>query len=394
MSILSINKSVNTNHVDLLVIQGSPFCNIACKYCYLPNRGSTDKISLSLIENIFKRLAESDLFSDKLTVVWHAGEPLAVPIEYYKQIFKTIDSLIPEEVELSHSFQTNGTLINQDWCDLIKQRNIRIGLSIDGPQFIHDKYRVKRNGKGSFNEAMKGVSVLKDNDIDFHVIAVVTRFALDYPDEIFNFFLEQGIRRVGFNIEEVEGVNQTSSVVSESKSKVYAFFERMLQLQKEAEGMIVIREFESAFRKIVGNPLAGSNSIKNTIPNSHLLKPFGIISVDVNGNFTSFSPELLGQKSSTYGDFILGNVINNTFNEVINTDKFKRIYSDIKKGVDLCKATCKYFKVCGGGAPSNKYYENGTFKSAETLYCKYTIQIPVDLILSDLETALKPLPSL
>lgn len=371
--------------VDLLVIQGSPFCNISCTYCYLPGRHLTQKISIAIISKIFERLTESNLLGNEVTVVWHAGEPMAVPPAYYNKIFEVINAAVPGTLTLSHSFQTNATLLTQEWCDFIKHHNIRIGVSLDGPAFIHNKFRVKRNGKGSFDEAMNGIDLLKRNKIPFHVIAVVTDFSLDYPEEIFNFFLETGVERLGFNIEETEGIHKDSTITNSNGERVKSFLARIFDLQQKAQGKMIIREFESAFHKIIGNPVSEKNSVFDTIPNSHMLHPFAILNIDCDGNFMTFSPELLGQKSEAYGNFVLGNVMTDKFSDVIHSPRYKKIYGDIKEGVDMCRQTCAYYKICGGGAPSNKYYENGSFRSAETLYCKYTIQTPVEIVLADIE---------
>lgn len=379
--------------LDLLIIQGSPFCNINCKYCYLPDRGSTKKISLETIEALFRRLIEARLIAKEFTIVWHAGEPLAVPIPYYTAIIDVINKVVPKNVKVFHSFQTNGTLINEEWCLFFKEIDARMGLSIDGPDFIHDRYRVKRNGKGSFTDAMRGVELLRKHEIDFHVISVISDYSLDFPDEIFNFFLDLNVQRLGFNIEEVEGINNTSSISDKSNPRVQKFLKRVFELQKKCAGKIILREFESAFRKIIGDPTRSDNSVYKTIPQSHLLSTYGIISVDSEGNFMTFSPELLGQKSAEYNDFILGNVHDNSFIDVLQSERYKQMLGDIKAGIDLCNTSCEYFKVCGGGAPSNKYYENGTFRSTETLYCKYSIQIPIDLVLEDVEKSLSINPS-
>lgn len=374
--------------VDLLIIQGSPFCNIACKYCYLPDRHITKKVSLPVIEKTFYRLQESNLLGKEVTVVWHAGEPLTVPLAYYESIFETIKSHAPSGTIVSHAFQTNGTLINDDWCLFFKKHDVRVGVSIDGPAFIHDRFRVKRNGKGTFSDAMKGIDFLKKHHIDFHVISVLTDFSLDYPDEIFQFFIDLGVQRLGFNVEETEGTNQTSTINGQSQPRVHSFLKKIFVLQKESRGKIIIREFESAFRKIVGNPMLPQNTVDKTIPRGHLIVPYGIISVDCDGNFMTFSPELLGQKSEEYGPFILGNVLQDSFNVVSESQKFKAIHNDILSGIRMCNESCAYFKVCGGGAPSNKFYENNSFKSTETNYCRFSIQAPIDIVLEDLEQSI------
>jgi uncharacterized protein len=108
--------------------------------------------------------------------------------------------------------------------------------------------------------------------------------------------------------------------------------------------------------------------------------PFSIISVDHAGNFSTFSPELLAMKSNN-GDF----VFRDSFMEAEASPKFKRIYGDILAGVGNCQRECGYFDLCGGGAPANKYYENGSFASSETMYCRMTKKSLVDIMLDDLE---------
>jgi uncharacterized protein len=218
------------------------------------------------------------------------------------------------------------------------------------------------------------------------VIAVVTEQSLDHPDEVFNFFLENGIQNVGFNIEEIAGANQRSTLSPESvERKVRKFFERVFYLQKQAKGAIRIREFGRAFQSIIAssNPYGLDLSKYNS-----QTTPFSIISVDTNGNFSSFSPELLGMKSGEYDDFCFGNMMKDELLSISKSEKFNRVLQDIEKGKQVCSQTCEYYLLCGGGAPSNKYYENGTFASGETMYCRNSIKAPLDIVLTDLESSL------
>ena len=115
---------------------------------------------------------------------------------------------------------------------------------------------------------------------------------------------------------------------------------------------------------------------------------FGIISVDCDGNLSTFSPELLGVQSPTYGDFCFGNIMTDDLARMAKNHKFKRVRKDIAAGVRLCAKTCEYYSFCGGGAPANKYFENGSFASTETMFCRYTIKLPLDIVLADLEESL------
>ncbi|MGF1937594.1 MAG: cyclophane-forming radical SAM/SPASM peptide maturase GrrM/OscB [Nostoc sp. ChiQUE02] len=378
-------QDANIVPVKLFIIQPTPFCNLDCDYCYLPNRQSKAQMSLDLLEPIFKNLFHSQLIDHEFTVIWHAGEPLSMPVAFYHAAFQIINNLNQDfnqnRCTIYQSIQTNGTLINQDWCDLIKSYQVQMGISLDGLDFIHDAHRKTRKGLGTHASTMRGISLLKANNIDFRVIAVLTKDSLDYPEEMFNFFMENGIKKVGFNIDEKIGAHESSSFETLGIEERYRnFMVRFYELVKSTNWDLKVREFEKLKSKIC---YGISKEIKEQFT------PFIIISIDYQGNFSTFSPELLSMKSSTYGDFILGNVKHDTFESACETDRFQRINQDIQAGVDLCQHTCPYFSVCGGGSPANKYFENGFFDSSETMYCRYSTKILTDIILEDIENSLE-----
>jgi uncharacterized protein len=362
--------------VNLLIIQATPFCNIDCNYCYLPDRLSTQKISLQTLDAIFSKVFESPFTSEKLSIVWHAGEPLAMPIKFYRQAIELANKLNRKNIQLTHSFQSNGTLLNQAWCDLIKEEGIKIGLSVDGPSFIHDEQRRTRLKEGTHAKVMQAIGLLRKNNISFHIISVLTSLSLNYPDDIYNFFVGTGATSVGFNIEEVEGTHTYSSLQSPELERKYQDFMSRLYYLSKTEPILNIREFDT-LRQFV---LYGSNISLKQQSNA-----FAILSVDCNGNFSAFSPELLTMKNSIYGDFILGNFLVDDLEDAVNTQKFQQLNSDIQQGIAKCRNDCSYFALCGGGAPSNKYFENGSFASTETMHCRFTRQKIIDILLPDIE---------
>lgn len=143
--------------IELLVIQPTPFCNINCSYCYLPNRSSKTVVSLETLSNLFSEVFASGWVQDLLSVVWHAGEPMVLPTSFYRDAFRIIDALKPAGVSVSHSFQTNGTLIDDAWCDLLIEKDVGIGVSIDGPKHLHDRNRLTRSGLGTFDRTIAGI---------------------------------------------------------------------------------------------------------------------------------------------------------------------------------------------------------------------------------------------
>jgi uncharacterized protein len=332
------------------------------------------------------QIFSSDLIGDEVTFVWHAGEPLAVPQSWYEEAFTLIREAAPPGVKPIHTLQSNGTLINGKWCEFFHRWDVHVGLSIDGPAFIHDAHRKTRKGAGTHAQAMRGARLLHESGRDFHVIAVVTRESLDHADAIFDFFVENGIYRFGFNIDEMEGANSSSTLEGVATDRIEAFFRRMFERQREAGGRVCIREFDSALCRIMRDR---SEEAGRFVYENEQVRPFGILSIDWRGNFSTYSPELLGLSIGDYGEFSFGNVHDLSLSAAIRTPKFQRVLSDIQSGVEKCRAQCAYFNLCGGGAPANKFFENGSFASGATMYCRYAVKVPIDIVLADIERDLQ-----
>lgn len=375
----------NKDQIDLFVVQPTTFCNINCSYCYLPDRAVKKRLAPETFRQALWQLKKDQLIGKEFTVVWHAGEPLATGIPQFKELLEVAEEFKQtERVNVRHSIQTNGILINQEWCDIFKKYNVQIGISVDGPEFIHDTYRLTRSGKGTFNLVMKGVNFLKENAIPYHGIAVITEKSLDYPQEIFNFFLENGFYNMGLNIEEIEGQHSESSLENpELERKFQTFWQTVYNLYLDSDQKMKVREFDHVLKSIFRHPQI--SDIRKVEPKSHQISPFAIITMDTEGNFSTFSPELLGQNSAQFNNFIFGNVNNGSFLKAGKLETFRTVKHDIQSGVKKCRDSCEYFYLCGGGAPSNKYYENNSFDSTTTLYCKYTIKAPINVVLNSLE---------
>jgi len=365
--------------IQLLVVQPTPFCNIDCRYCYLPDRTNKSVVAEETLRNLFSQVFASGWAAEGLSVVWHAGEPLVLPVAFYRRALALIDSLKPAGLSVKHSFQTNGTLIDDAWCDFINEARIGVGVSVDGPRHLHDRNRVSRSGRGTFDKTIFGIRLLKRHGVPFHVISVLTGESLAAPREMFDFYLAEGIEHVCFNVEESEGEHRSASFAKVGiENAYYDFLSEFWRLSAEHPGAIrFIREIDDAQRNIFRPNEAGFFN--------QLATPFAITSMDWTGNIATFSPELLGLKSPLYDDFVLGNINRDRLVEMAERPLLKRMKDAIDTGVALCRESCEYFSVCGGGEPVNKLFENGSFATAETTYCRMTKMRATDLVLDRLE---------
>jgi uncharacterized protein len=365
--------------IQLLVVQPTPFCNIDCRYCYLADRTNKSVVSTETLKNLFAQVFASGWADEGLSVVWHAGEPMVVPVAFYRDAFAMIDGLKPAGLAVRHSFQTNGTLIDDAWCDFIAEAEIAVGVSIDGPRHLHDRNRVTRSGRGTFDKAVAGVRRLREHGIPFHVISVLTSQSLAAPQEMFDFYLAEGIEHVCFNVEESEGEHRSESFAQTGiEDAYYRFLSEFWRLSAAHPGRIqFIREIDDVQRNILRPNGAGFLN--------QLATPFAIVSMDWTGNIATFSPELLGLKSPLYNDFVLGNVNRDRLVDLAEQPLLARMKADIDAGIAQCRESCEYFSVCGGGEPVNKLFENGSFATTETTYCRMTKMRAADLVLDRLE---------
>ena len=382
---MSSSPAASYGPLNLLVVQGTPFCNLDCDYCYLPDRGDRTRLSGAVLDAALDRVLESPYVGGPFTLLWHAGEPLALPRSFYDDATARIEAAIARHpsragLEIQQCVQTNATTINRDWCDCLRRNNIAVGVSLDGPAFLHDAHRRTRTGLGSHAATMRGIQWLQREGIPFHVIAVLTRDSLDHADAIFDFFQAHGIAEVGFNMEETEGANAHSSLGRELEQRYVDFLQRLWERNEASGGWLHCREFDGVLA------LAHADA---RLDRTDMNRPFVIVNVDVHGNFTTFDPELLAVQTPEFGDFVFGNVLTDSLDSVIATEKFQRVARDMEAGVQLCRQSCAYFGLCGGGAGSNKYWEHGSFAVSETLACRFRIQRVADVVLAALERNLQ-----
>jgi uncharacterized protein len=368
----------------LLVLQPTPFCNIDCSYCYLANRRSAARMTLDTVALVCQRVFESPFLDRRLTVAWHGGEPLAVPIPWYQDAIALMDESRPSGLELTHRFQTNGLLLTDDWARFFARTGARIGLSIDGPADLHDANRRTRRGLGTHDAVMRAVRLLQDHGLDFHVITVLTERSLEEPDRLFDFYVQNGIQEVGFNIEEIEGKHTTSCFKNEgAEEKFRHFIKRFFELAWQSPELLKLRELEGTLAHLLSDePVWDEQN-----------QPFAVLSISHDGAISTFSPELLDARHSRFGTFAFGHIATDRLVDIEQVPPFQRVRDEIRRGVERCERNCRYFQWCGGGAPANKLFEAGRFDASETMHCRMTRQIVIDEAIVGLESRLTSRPT-
>jgi len=183
--------------------------------------------------------------------------------------------------------------------------------------------------------------------------------------------------RLGLNPEEVEGCHEYSSLHTSAGIEQYKhFLKRLIVLNEQRSSFVPIREVDVLLQHIKSGQV-------RTQTDTNI--PMTILSFDYAGNISTFSPELASSRHPVYGNFTFGNVFDTSLEDIFINDNFLKVHSLIQQGITKCQESCAYFSLCGGGAPSSKLHENGTFDSAETNDCRLRIQVTADVLLDHLE---------
>ena len=239
-------------------------------------------------------------------------------------------------MSLTRTFQTNATLVVPEWCHYFVETNARVGVSIDGPQSIHDANRKLRSGKGSFDGAMRGVRQLREHKIELNGLAVLTPVSLKQPEAIFEFFVQEGFANVGFNIEETEGEHRQSRLPRrpETRELFMRFMERFLELNMAHGNPVTVRE-----AKAVMYYLMMRSSSPDYAPDEPEMEAGRIITISRSGEIFTWSPELASGVNDDELHFSLGNVFDvSSVDEAMDGAKACAIQAEIDRGRNSARA--------------------------------------------------------
>lgn len=177
-------------------------CNLACKYCYYLEKQqlyadhTRHIMDDEMLERFTREYIEAQSTAEVL-FVWHGGEPLMRPIEFYKRAIELQRRYAGPRL-INNCIQTNGTLINDEWARFFRANGWLVGVSIDGEQDFHDEYRKTHTGQGSWQKVMRGIRTLQRHGVEWNAMAVVNDYNVGYPIDFYRFFKEMGCRYLQF----------------------------------------------------------------------------------------------------------------------------------------------------------------------------------------------------
>jgi uncharacterized protein len=179
----------------LLAKPTGAICNLDCKYCFFLSKemlypGDRFRMSDETLETYIRQLLETYQMPE-INIAWQGGEPTLMGLDFFRRSIEYVEKYRKPEQSIQHTMQTNGILLDDDWCTFFKEHRFLIGLSVDGPREMHDAYRVNKGGAGSFDSVMRGWEVLRTHDVDVNILCTIHAANADHPLEVYRFFRDE-----------------------------------------------------------------------------------------------------------------------------------------------------------------------------------------------------------
>lgn len=320
-------------------------CNLDCAYCYYlekeklyPGKSSW-VMSDEVLEAYIKGIVDGN-DTPEVDFVWQGGEPTLLGIPFFEKVL-ALQNRFGKGRRISNALQTNGTLIDDDWGAFLKQNRFLIGLSLDGPEALHDRYRVDKRGAPTFSKAMKGWEVLRRHRVDTNVLCVVNRTNGDHPLEIYRFFKEIGVQFIQF----IPVVERVGTKVADYSVEPLQYGEFLVSIYDEWVSQDVGRTFVQLF-DICLNAWVGRPS-----PLCWFRKTCGsALALEHNGDLYSCDHYV-------YPEYLLGNILQKPMAELARSKRQVQFGEDKSSTLPRYCLECEVRFVCNGECPKRRFVE-------------------------------------
>jgi uncharacterized protein len=241
-------------------------CNLDCSYCFFLSKemlypGSRFRMADELLETYLRQLIQAHGDVPEVAVAWQGGEPTMMGVDFFRRSVELAERYLKPGQRAAYSIQTNGTLLDEEWADFFSEHDFLVGISIDGPRHVHDTYRVNKGGKGSFDQVMRGLGLLRDAGVEWNALTTIHAANGDRGREVYRFLRDECDARYLQFIPIVERVAEVAAGESATWS---SWRDRPLYVQDgdvatdrsvgdEQYGRFLVDVFEEWVRRDVGS---------------------------------------------------------------------------------------------------------------------------------------------
>jgi len=365
-------KSSRSDHVTqgihVVAKPIGPVCNLDCSYCFylekqvLYGSGEACRMPDEVLSTFIRKYVEAQP-TPVVEFVWQGGEPTLLGIDFFKRVIE-LQRPFAGRKTITNSLQTNGTLLDDQWCRFLKQHNFMVGISLDGPREIHDRYRLDRCGKGSFDAVMRGLRLLQKHGVAYNIMASVTRETARRPLDVYHFYRDQGVefiqfvpiverlpdaaaRQLGLKLsgparldgeEPNTDVTPWSVIPEEYGDFLIAIYEEWV---RRDVGKVFVMNFEWALNAWIGNPSPVC---------IHAGQCGRSVVLEHNG-------DLFACDHFVYPEYRLGNILNDDLMAMVEKSRQSGFGVHKESALPRWCEKCEVLAACRGGCPKHRFLE-------------------------------------
>ena len=284
-----------------------------------------------------------------VTVAWQGGEPTLMGLDFFRRSVRFQNRIAKPGVQVENTFQTNGVLLDDEWCKFFHNNHFLVGLSLDGPKELHDTYRKDKSGHGSFERVMKAVRLLQKHKVEFNILCTVNAKNASHPRKVYRFFRDEVRAQYVQFIPVVERDNATGY---QEGSRVTD-----RSVRSEQYGEFLIKVFDEWVQRDVGQmfvlnfdgALAGWLNMAGTLC---IFGPTCGLSLAMEDNGDLYSCDHFVEPSC-----FLGNILEKPMSEIVASDKQWKFGRDKRDTLPQVCLKCDYLFACNGECPKNRFIE-------------------------------------
>ena len=359
----------------LLAKPTGAICNLDCAYCFFLDKemlypGSKFRMSDELLEQYVHQLIESHQ-TENVTVAWQGGEPTLMGLDFYRRAMELEEKYRrpgmtrKRNLRFLNTMQTNGTLLDDEWCAFFKEHDFLIGISIDGPRELHDVYRVDKGGGPTFDKVMRGIRLLQKHEVEYNILTTVNRVNGDHPLEVYRFLRDEiGSDWMQF-IPVVERINvdgstliQEGNTVTDRSVRPEQFGRFLSEIYDEwvrnDVGRVYVQTFEAALRNWLGMNASGMCVFNETCGEG--------LAIEHNG-------DLYACDHFVEPNYYLGNIQQEHMIELVASPMQLKFGQDKLDALPQYCLECDVRFACHGECPKNRFIETPDGESGLNYLC-------------------------
>lgn len=341
-------------------------CNLDCRYCYYLDKseiygGREPRMSLEMLEKAVKSYIEANE-NDEVMFNWHGGEPLIMGIDFYRKAVE-FEKKYAAGKTVYNTVQTNGVLLDREWADFFRENGFLVGVSIDGPEEIHDRYRKDKGGGSVFGKVVRGIECLKDGGVPFNTMTTINRASEGKGKEIYRFLKSLGSRYMQF-MPVMEHVKySTDSKGRPIKGRMPWIVDPMedgammapWSVSSIGFGKVMCDIFDLWVRADVGSVFVGL--FDATLANWCGIRPGTCIYDRTCGgnSVMEHNGDIYPCDHFVYPGYLLGNIMTGSLREIMRSGKQMKFGMDKRAALPYKCRKCKYLFACNGECPKHRF---------------------------------------